>query len=345
MLYFYLVRSFGDVPLQLEGVQEDTQIVSLPKSPQAVILAQIVSDLTLAEETAVVSYGNTTADKGRITKWTVLALMADVYLWMDKFTEANEACDKIMDSNRFGLVEGAEATFFNNLYFQGNSAESLFEFQYSSNYLNSFYNLFVLQRSFVANAETMDAVFPKDMQNLTLKDLRSEGVSYNPVDYTIWKYIGTNATTSRDAASSFAHFPIYRFADVLLMKAEALVYLGKGTDALTFINMVRDRAKALEVTKQNVDTNSPSSMMEYILQERAREFAFEGKRWFDVHRYAKRENYANKSYLINVATANAPSNLVQSLRVKLQDVNSYYLPVPFSDMQANKNLVQNPFYK
>ncbi|HMP93496.1 MAG TPA: RagB/SusD family nutrient uptake outer membrane protein, partial [Phnomibacter sp.] len=138
MLYFYLVRTFDAVPLKLKATISDQDLANLKKSSADTILAQVVADLKKAEAGAPVSYGNVTIDKGRITKAAVQAMLADVYLWMDKYTECVAECDKIINSNRFGLVAG-NAAWFERLYYNGNSAEHIFSLQFDAQKLNSFY--------------------------------------------------------------------------------------------------------------------------------------------------------------------------------------------------------------
>jgi hypothetical protein len=86
-------------------------------------------------------------------------------------------------------------------------------------------------------------------------------------------------------------------------------------------------------------------LTDYILEERARELAFEGKRWFDVLRNAKRNNYARLDILISIAVKSAPPDRQQSIINKLLDSNSHYLPILLSELQISQNLEQNPFYK
>ncbi|MFD2164409.1 RagB/SusD family nutrient uptake outer membrane protein [Paradesertivirga mongoliensis] len=348
LLYFYLLRSYRDVPLQLQGVSEDTQVMSLPKSGPDEVAAQILEDLKFAEEHAVETFvANPSFDKGRITKFAVFAIQADVYLWLDRYEEALQACNKVIESGRFRLVPGDGATFFNDLYFEGNSDETIFAFQYTVERPNPFYSMFqAAAKPLTASTAALDEIFKKDINDPEAKDLRAEGVSFHATDLSIWKYTGKNDKDPREANQSIAKYNIYRYADVLLMKAEALAYIpGNGQAVMDLIDQVRDRARALDVTKQDPDLNNSSSLAQYVFDERGREFAFEGKRWFDLLRFAKRNDYENLDLLIARATLNVPSNLSQSVAIKLSDTNSHYLPVPFRDMQANKNLVQNPFYK
>src|SRR5688572_8922019 len=71
LMYFYLVRSFGEVPLKLDATLTDENIQPLAKSTQAIVLDQIVADLKEAEAKAVTTFGDAASDKGRITRFTV----------------------------------------------------------------------------------------------------------------------------------------------------------------------------------------------------------------------------------------------------------------------------------
>ncbi|TDH24277.1 RagB/SusD family nutrient uptake outer membrane protein [Segetibacter sp. 3557_3] len=344
LLYFYLVRSFGDVPLKLKSTSSDVEIVTLAKSPQAEVLQQILKDLNEAEPKAAITYGSQAHDKGRITRYTINAIQADVYLWMEKYTEAIAAADKVINSRRFGLIAGG-TSWFNTLYRTGNSNESIFEFQFDAQKLNPFYSMFAVgNKRFVAANRVMDQVYGTDDVNF-LKDLRSDGASVRSEDATIWKYVGKNSTDLVALSESNTHWFVYRFADVLLMKAEALAQLNRGTEALDIVNIIRNRANALSVTNTNPNPASKEEVSLYILEERAREFMFEGKRWYDVLRYAKRDNYAHLDYLMDMVSTTVPANLVRTAQTKMQDHNSHYFPIFDYELQTNKNLVQNPFYK
>jgi hypothetical protein len=120
---------------------------------------------------------------------------------------------------------------------------------------------------------------------------------------------GTDRYTSND-------FPIFRYADVLLMKAELDLRLGNAGDALTYVNMVRARAGAEAFTEVNLDN---------LLAERARELYAEGWRRNDLIRFGK--------YLDG--------------RWEKPDVSPDYVklwPIPESQINANPNLIQNPGY-
>jgi hypothetical protein len=192
----------------------------------------------------------------------------------------------------------------------------------------------------------MEEVYTIDMINDQNKDIRGDLSSIKASDGTIWKFGGANNTgTARTATSSYAHWFVYRYSDILLMKAEALAWTGKGQDALNLVKVIRDRANALPATAKSPDPLSSVDVTDYIMEERAREFAFEGKRWYDMLRNAKRNNYAHIQYLLDIITKIAAGDRQQYMLNKYKDVRSHFLPINLYELQTDKNLVQNPFYQ
>lgn len=343
LMYFYLVRSFRDVPLKLTSTANDVDLQQLRKTAQDTVLAQVVKDLQYADSNVVVSYGKN-YDKGRITKYTVKAIEADVFLWMEKYNECVAACDYIINSHQFGLVAG-NSGWFSTLYYTGNSNESIFEFQYSPEKLNTFYLMFSTLRSrFLANPRVMDEIYTIDYVN-DQKDIRGDGAAVHTNDGSIWKYVGVDYNTMRTPDASFAHWFVYRYADIMMMKAEALNQLGgNGDKALDLVKQIRLRANAIADTSL-ADVTDKNAMADLILNERAREFAFEGKRWYDVLRNAKRNNYERISILLNMVAKTVPAANQQSAIGKYKDPNSHYFPINAYELQTDPNLTQNPFYK
>lgn len=347
LMYFYLVRSFRDVPLVTKSTSSDDQLQQLTKTTGAEVLQQIVKDLSEAEAGAALTYNSTADDKGRITRYTVNAIQADVYLWMEKYPEALAACNKIINSQKFGLVS-ANQGWYTSLFVNGNSSESIFEIQFDRTKLNSFYPMFRTRPRFLASSVVTDpdnGIYMADVIDPTKKDIRGDGAAARFGDGLIWKYIGIDDNTLRVAEESFAHWIVYRYADILLMKAEALALTGKGQEALDIVSTIRQRAKALVQTERNVDAADTEAICDYILDERAREFSFEGKRWYDVLRHAKRNNYKRLDILTGMVARTVPGGLQQSAIAKFKDANSHYFPIYQYELQTDKNLVQNPFYK
>jgi starch-binding outer membrane protein, SusD/RagB family len=342
LLYFYLVRTFKEVPLKIEPTVNDRDEYALPKSSEEVVINQILSDLQQAEGMAVLSYGSNAHNKGRVTRYTVNALQADVYLWAEDYANCIASCDKVINSGQFGLVDGT--TWFNTMFVAGNSNESIFELQFDVQKTNPFFDMFTTNRRWLASPLVLEEFYTIDFTNPDNRDLRAAGASLQP-DGRIWKYLGLDITRQRTASESYAHWIIYRYADILLLKAEALVQTERGAEALQIINEIRTRGNALPATERGVDPEDITGLTDYVLEERARELAFEGKRWFDILRNARRGNYGRLDIMISMAVKSAPPDRQQSIINKLLDSNSHYLPIYFSELQVNTNLEQNPFYK
>ena len=90
--------------------------------------------------------------------------------------------------------------------------------------------------------------------------------------------------------------------------------------------------------------NNPVAFEDAIMEERALELAFEGKRWFDLLRMGRRNNYARKDQLIEVIVSNVPSTQKRILAAKLNNPLGWYLPVFEDEIERNRNMEQNPFY-
>lgn len=345
LLYFYLVRSFRDVPLKLDATLSDANIQPIAKKPGDVVLQQIVSDLKEAELKLPESYGRTAAfDKGRITRNGANAILADVYLWMDKYAEAAAECDKIINSNRFQLVSGPN---YYNIFLTGASQETIFELQYDQQVLNPFFNMHTpSQKRWGAALYLAEEVFGLDLVNTTPQlDYRGEDAAFRGGDFGIWKFVGAdnNGNAYRTADQSFAPWIVYRYADVLLMKAEAINQMNQPLEASRLVKTIRERARALELS--SMDSTDKGAMSQYILEERQKEFAFEGKRWYDLLRHAKRNNYSRLDLLFGSVSKSVPASLQQSAFNKLRDTDSHYFPIYSYELQTNKLLEQNPFYR
>jgi hypothetical protein len=352
LMYFYLVKTFGDVPLKLTPTSTDNDLAQLAKSPEATVLAQIVTDLSTAEQNAVFTYGNTPSNKGRITKYTINAIQADVYLYKYDYANCITACDKIINSNQFGLVAG-DGNFFSSLYSNGNSSESIFELQYdgSTTQVNPFYQMFTISATsddITAQINVRGDLFPVDVNNDRNVDVRAAIAANSGTGY-ISKWIGSpNTTALLTATTSFRHWIIYRYAEILLDEAEAYAYSGQGPKALAIVAKIQTRANAIfdpNISMPYPDPNNAEAVGLYVLDERDRELIYEGKRWYDLVRYAKR-NFPTTAHILTDALAvNASAALQQILISKYRDANAYYLPIYYNEIVLDPNLVQNPFYK
>jgi hypothetical protein len=198
-----------------------------------------------------------------------------------------------------------------------------------------------------ANPLVLTDYFAVDFVNPLNIDIRGDGASARSTDNMIWKYSGlaNDNRTSRPSTQYFAHWFVYRFADVLLMKAEASNQLGNGQEALDLVARIRNRAAALAITNTNPSPGDKDAVADFIIAERSREFAFEGKRWYDLLRTAKRNNYQRLSVLLQMVANTVPPDRQQSAIAKFMDKNSHYFPIYFYELQTDDQLVQNPFYR
>ena len=349
LMYFYLLRSFGEVPLQLKATSSDATLDQLEKSSQTDVYNQILEDLKFAEQNAVLSYNNNNTNKGRITKYSVYAMLADVYLWNDDYANAITYSDKIINSNLYSLYMADNTqSFFTTVFRDGNSQESIFELQFDLQKQSPAFNLFAATaRPYTITNKALD-YFGLDDVDPSNVDFRGDGNSFRSSDQSIAKHAGIydgstfNLVTS---TTSTANWFLYRYSDILLLKAEALAWSNRGQEALDIIAAIRTRAHALSSTIEAPAADNPEGISEYILRERSREFAFEGKRWYDMLRISKRNNYRQIDLMIAIVAESAPADRQQSIINKYRDSRSHYLPINEYELQADRNLVQNPFYK
>jgi len=358
LMYFYLVKTFRDAPLKIKSTSSDADLVQLAKSTDTQILAQIKQDLDIAAKTAPFTYPTIELTKGHITRYGVWALQADVALWTEQYQDCIDACDKIINSAQFGLVAFADYT---TLYYNGNSNESIFELQFNLQAPNSFFPILSSSKPvYIPGPNIVGAVDPTTGGTSSggnyafiLDPVNDKNFDYRPnndVNSAVTQI--TKYTAGRTVDASITHWIVYRYADVLLMKAEACAWVGstngnatRGQDALDLINQVRTRAHAVYTTLETPSVSDSEGISEYVLHERNREFIFEGKRWYDLLRNAKRD-YPNHLNLITDAVATTvPAQYQQKLIAAFHDKNFLYLPVFYGEILSDPNLVQNPYYK
>lgn len=341
--YFYLVRIYQDVPLVLEPSETDNSEFFPSKSSEQEVLDQIVADLNANWDYAPSGGFPTLAEnKGRASKGAYDALLADIALWRFQYEEAIMHIERIENQEEYFLMPGDQ---WFEIFYPGNSLESIFEFQFDANLEqpNSLFGLTQRATNQYGPSITAIQMFARDFAT---ELVRGEDVTIDKIgedNYIIWKYIGQapdgRSQRSGGAAQS-ANFIIYRLADVLLMKAEALSQLGRFDEALLIINTIRERA--------NVAPVSPAftavAFEDVILHERALELAYEGKRWFDLLRMGRRNNYQRKQELIEIIVRNAPSTQRTILATRLNNPLGWYLPVYSGEIDRNRNLTQNPYY-
>ena len=346
LCYFYLVRTFKEVPLITASYATDDQEYYYPKSTSAEIYQQIIEDLETAEPDIPESYGNPVEDHGRGTKGSVNALLADVCLWMGLedptyYELSVEAADRVIAS---GIYQFVEPSSWFSIFFPGNSSESIFELQFDAALLerNDMVDWFSTEGETPTyqvrtNPQTSKVEFW--LEDLAVEDAnRGKMRSYATVsnDNIVWKYSGSGSsvTNRRQVDFSDCHWIFYRLAEVHLMKAEALNQMGNREAGAAEVNILR-QIRELPPLDQSI---SGENLDLEILRERKRELAFEGKRWYDLMRYSR---IHGPDFLVN-RIYKAWDDIEISQRIV--NPESWYLPIFFEELRINKSLVQNPYY-
>ena len=331
--HFYLVRLWKDVPLLNTPTISDTSSIFVPKSTEAEVINFITQDLVKAKDMA----SDDISLKGRANKYAIMSLLADVYLWNQQYQLASDYCDSVMVGGY--SLEPYETWF--NLYYPGNSAsESIFEVQFNEaldDETNPIYNSLIQlygTNQLTVDDDALSALLSED-------DIRT----CQPFDpdnpNSINKYLVTDVYTEirRPTSEEDANFIYYRYADIILIKAEALNELGQEEQVNDLLKLTKERAG---ITHTNI--SGKDELRAEILNERAREFLSEGKRWFDVLRFAKRDEFANKDLIAEMLLEGVDIKQQAILSAYVYDTLSYYLPIPDEDILYNPNLEQNPFY-
>ena len=125
------MRTFKEVPWIEDASIDDTQDYQKPKDTEETIIANIIRDLLIARENAPLDYGRKDYDKGRVTLGLVNSLLADVYLWNKEYDKAIDACDRVLSNPGYELSLGQNV--LSQVFYLGNSKESIFELQYKEN--------------------------------------------------------------------------------------------------------------------------------------------------------------------------------------------------------------------
>lgn len=334
LMYFNLVRAFGDVPLVLTEIIDPSEGYAYSRAPAAEVYTQIIKDLTDAEGVLAERY--TGADVGRATSGAAKSLLGKVYLTQRNYAGAAAKLKEVVDANTYDLLPNYADLF---RAANKNSRESVFEVQYKKGSLgegSNFSNVYAPENS--GNAVIL---FGGGGNNRPTPDLESAyeagdprknlsfatsyvNASGNKVDYYFIRKYADVPTTNGDAEDNFY---VLRYADVLLMYAEALNETGNTAAALPLLNRVRKRVGlADKAGLAQADTRLA------IEQERRVELAFEGHRWFDLVRTGRALPVLQaKATAIGIKTALTANNLI--------------FPVPQSQIDINPDKIkQNPGY-
>jgi len=392
LYYFNLVRMYGNVPLVIHSASNLAQASKLvSRTPKDSVYAQIIADLDSA---TLLPATYTGADVGRVTSGAAHALLGKVYVtlrdWPDAVTELRKAITPVTVSGGTALAGNGTYGYdlfpnFNSIFLPGskNGIEHIFSAQFNGT-VGGFTSTNTLS-SFTWSNAAYTADIPADssivVKLFTVSDQRRTATFYDSLNNAstsskvIWPFFnflkfvdqsgGFTSTLSNQGANAKVNFPIIRYADVLLLYAEALneLYGGPTAEAYAAANLVRARAyvnPAAYIFKtnnyssynytgsgnysnHNADLSGLSQLQfrDSVFTERRREFIQESQRWFDLVRRAPDAEYSGPGsyYLISVHAMLGNPKSAAALKDTL-------FPIPQTEINLygteNANFQQNP---
>ncbi len=352
--YFELVSNWGGVPLELSSSTFESASATKTRASAQEVWAQVEKDLQAAEAALPDTYP--TAEKGRATKWSAKALLGKAYLFEKKYPQAAAKLKEIIDEsranpNKIGLVDNYRAnaveTDATGQYVEFNK-ESLFEVSFAGpDRTGGFANWNddgngIGEGTFRA-IEYGITIFANTSPSLAMVDAYPDsdprkrmnmwgpGATWYPNkvatpyprnDWQHKKYSNLDVGSSGDDTQNFngssINMRVIRYADVLLMYAEALNAAGQtlSAEAVAAVNQVRARVNLPGITVSN-----GQQLFQAIINERRLELAFEQIRRRDIARWG-------------IGPQVLPGRFVAG--------KHELLPIPQQELDLNPGLEQNP---
>lgn len=347
--YYILVRLFGGVPIRITPHDIDSPTPIARKS-LAECYELIIDDCETAIRKLPKARTYSRKDRNRASKEAAMTMLADVLLtWNPEsnYERVVSLCDQIAE----GGYDLEKCEFADNFGVEAeNSKEAIFTVGYSGSTQHDFWGMdnqsswlstFMGPRNtnMVAGGYGWNQPTEEFMRQWEDNDIRKDitvlykgcpefdGYVYDSgsssTGYNVRKFL-VSKSDSPEYNTNPSDFIVYRYADVLLKKAEALNEMGETDEAAKYLNIVRNRAKL----DNKPDGLSKEVMREAIIKERRMELAFEGHRWFDMIRINDGK-YALK-FLRGIGKNPTKDRLL--------------LPIPLTEMDSNELMTQNPGY-
>jgi len=370
--YFKLVRYFGGVPLYLKEVSNEDDAF-LPRSTTEEVYNQIIADATQA--IALLAPPAGFPQSGYATKGAATMLLADVYTTLKQYAQAEtlllslEPMGYSLLSNYADVFSTAnknsKESIFEVQFMQGLETGMQSNFIYV--FLPKCYNTALITFGVATkntgtgdggggwNTPTQDLINayepgdPRLEASIGVAEGTYDGsyyftltaqksiVNYQaPEGKTGVPFIKKYLNPHTDKNNTDDNWPVYRFADALLLLAEVQNEQGKTAEALANLNRVRSRAMPEAAL---LTASSQETLRDLILHERRVELAFENHRWFDLLRSGKAIETMNAygAELKKIYSYLLPA----SYQV---DENKLLYPLPFAEVGVNPDLIQNPGY-
>ena len=349
--YFNLVRMFGSIPLITDVVNLQSEQLRPAQSAPDQIYNLIVEDLKMAESAGL----PWTDATGKVSTGAVKSLLAKVYLTMagyplqkgaEYYGLAAKKAEEVIDSKQFKLFAS-----YNDFHdpTKKNMEENIFMIQYKTQIIPSQwqvsiipYNKNISQYSdetggIYATADFVRSYEPGDLRakekqffytKYTLESDRTKEIDLG--GYFIWKHFDVTAQTS--TSNSDLNWPVIRYAEVLLMYAEASNEVsGPTSKAYDAVNAVRTRAQLA-----NLSGLSKDQLREAVWKERWYELCFENITWFDMVRLRKAFNVSTKGFDNYVGHKFSYGPVLAEKEL--------LFPLPTVEIRNNTNLNQNKGY-
>jgi len=301
LTYYNLVRNWGGVPLRTAT----TDPSDMSRASVDEVYQLILDDLAIAEA----GLPDKAEQFGRPSTWAAKTLQADVYLTREEWALAATKAKEVIDANKFSLVPVTTVADFENLFGPevNGSSEEIFYLKYSRSADQGFqYLTYIHAETSIYSATGFRTVYGLKTSPLIATwsdaDLRKELNLYS-------QYVKRNSTevvvlpvnepyqfrkfkdlSGVSPSTNGNDLPVLRYADVLLIYAEASAQANNGPTAEAYeaVNQVRRRAYGLPINTPDADVDlsglDAASFRDAVLTERAYEFMIEGKRWLDLKR-------------------------------------------------------------
>jgi len=360
LLYFHLVRKFGDIPLTTRQLSKEEVGEFAYREKETVVYAQIVQDLQDALNSNLPDQ-QWDYEVGRVSKAAINALLGQVYLTMGStlpdeqqqhLQQAETYLSAAYGMRAFGKLSEIPYEDVFDVDLKNTCKELILQIQYKQGDQN-YYSTIAANNQ--AKGETINSQkvttgpggyvkhdLVKDYENGDVRKDFSIKFATDPSvnDWFITKFRDNSAAAGTEGFGG-NDWILIRYADVMLLLAETKVKLGKDAEAIALLDEVRERAglAPYAVSRQQSAYNSKyPTLLDAILHERRVELAFENHRWFDLVR-----NYSADALVSYFkAKSQADYGNAQLSNIKTKD---RYFPIPFDEYKLDpERMYQNPGY-
>ena len=383
LCYFYLIRTFRDVPYSTEAFTDDDQKMDLAPTSFETVLDYLISDLEVQQNNAMLRYPETNPEyqTGRITKCAVWAMLCEMYLWKKDYDNCIKYADLVIqdkkdllterrgqglstgskygsrnDNSRFNgfplvnnqILSSTYGNAYEDIFVTGNSQETIFELIFDNtsagktmlgnSAVSVLYGNATVSKGMLAPSNTViddgtktsnREIYANRNKLVDARIYQNTQMAFEGICKFVYRSVEVNAQNTSNPKITYgnpysfakidnvdhhynsSNWVIYRLADIMLLKAEALCQkMHEGSDqevieynkpllaqAFSLVNAVNKRSVCeanLVDTLLARDYNTKADMNELVMQERQRELMFEGKRWYDLVRYSLRDGNTEK---------------------------------------------------